>query len=365
MNYSVYLSPPHFNNTDTLDLNTLSTNNHFKEEFSNELVNLLKVKNISLLNSGTSSIHLALILLGVKTDDEVICSTFTFSASVNPIRYQKAIPVFVDSELDTWNMCPIMLENAIIDRIEKGKKPKAIILVHLYGMPSKMQELITIASKYKIPIIEDAAEALGSTYKGKSIGTFGEVGIFSFNTNKIITTFGGGALLTQSYELCQQADYLASQARDNVSYYQHSSIGFNYSMSNIAARVGVNQIQSLNDRIKKRRGNFFFYKEQLSSINSISFLDEPEGFYSNRWLTTILTDNFHTREKIRLTLERMKIESRPLWKPMHQQPIFEQYPKYLNGVSDDLFERGLCLPSGSDLTSEQKQRIIGIITSVF
>lgn len=324
-----------------------------------------RAKACSALASGTSAIHLALILLGVEQNDEVICSTFTFSASANPICYQKAIPVFVDSEKDTFNMCPELLEETIKDRITKGKKPKAIVLVHLYGMPSKMDELMSIASKYEISVIEDAAEAIGSTYKGKAMGTFGEIGIYSFNGNKIITTSGGGAMVSNNPEYCKKATFLATQARDVAPHYQHSNIGYNYRMSNIVAGIGRGQMEVLKDRVEARRANFDFYRKELSIINAISFVDEPEGFYSNRWLTTVLTDSFETREKIRLTLEKDNIESRPLWKPMHLQPVFEQYPKYVNGVSEDLFEKGLCLPSGSNLTQQQKEKIVTTIKSIF
>ncbi len=252
------------------------------------------------LSSGTAAIHLALIMLGVEEGDEVLCSTFTFSATVNPIRYQKAIPVFVDSETDTWNMNPVLLEEAIIDRIAKGKKPKAIILVHLYGMPAKMEEIMAIAKKYDIPVIEDAAEAIGSTYRGKAMGTFSEIGIYSFNGNKIITTSGGGALVSNDPEYIKKAIFLATQARDNAPHYQHSEIGYNYRMSNIVAGIGRGQMEVLNDRVEARRKNFDYYKKELSEIKSISFVEEPEGFYANRWLTTILTSSFETRERIRL-----------------------------------------------------------------
>ena len=322
-------------------------------------------KACSALSSGTAAIHLALILLGIKENDEVLCSSFTFSATVNPIIYQNAIPVFVDSEKDTWNMCPLMLKEAIIDRVKKGKKPKAIILVHLYGMPSKMKEIIEVSNEYEIPIIEDAAEAIGSTYNGKAMGTFGEIGIFSFNGNKIITTSGGGALVSNNPDYCKKATFLATQARDNAPHYQHSEIGFNYRMSNILAGIGRGQMEVLDERVKARRNNFKFYKEQLSHIEQITFIDELVGFRSNRWLTTILTDSFDTREKIRLSLDKENIESRPLWKPMHLQPVFKEYPVYNNDVSEDLFEKGLCLPSGSSLSAEDLKRVVSIITANF
>ncbi|MDN3643800.1 aminotransferase class I/II-fold pyridoxal phosphate-dependent enzyme [Lutimonas halocynthiae] len=323
-----------------------------------------QVKSCSALTSGTSAIHLALILLGVEADDEVLVSSFTFSATINPIRYQKAIPVLIDSEKDTWNMSPELLEQAIQDRIAKGKTPKAIILVHLYGMPSKMDELIGIANKYKIPIIEDAAEAIGASYKGRPMGGFGELGVFSFNGNKIITTSGGGALVSNNPDYCKKATFLATQARDEAPHYQHSQIGYNYRMSNIVAGIGRGQIEVLDDRVAARRKNFEFYKKELGDIPTISFVEEPDGFFSNRWLTTILTDSFETRERIRLVLEKENIESRPLWKPMHLQPVFEEFPAYTDGTSEDLFNRGLCLPSGSNLSLEDLRRVVGIIKEV-
>ena len=262
-------------------------------------------------------------------------------------------------------MSPDLLEVAIKERLQKGKKPKAILLVHLYGMPSKMDEILAIAENYKIPIIEDAAEAIGANYKGKAMGTMGIMGVFSFNGNKIITTSGGGALISDNPEYCKKATFLATQARDDAPHYQHTQIGYNYRMSNIAAGIGRGQLEVLNDRVKSRRKNFNFYKKELSNIQKISFVEEPEGFYANRWLTTILTDSYETREKIRLGLEKENIESRPLWKPMHLQPVFKEYPAYIDGTSEDLFERGLCLPSGSNLTNEEKQRTVYYIKSVF
>lgn len=371
MSEKIWLSSPHLTGEEqkyvkeAFDTNWVAPLGPNVNGLEKDICNYTGARACSALASGTSAIHLALILLDVEQNDEVICSTFTFSASANPIRYQKAIPVFVDSERDTFNMCPEMLEVAIQDRISKGKKPKAIILVHLYGMPSKMDELMQVASKYEVPVIEDAAEAIGSTYKGKAMGTFGEIGIYSFNGNKIITTSGGGAMVSNNQEYCNKATFLATQARDAAPHYQHSNIGYNYRMSNIVAGIGRGQMEVLDKRVEARRGNYSFYKNELSSIDDIAFIDELEGFYSNRWLTTILTHNFETREKIRLTLENENIESRPLWKPMHLQPIFEQYPKYVNGVSEDLFDRGLCLPSGSNLTQDQKEKVVTTINTIF
>jgi len=332
--------------------------------FQNDICNYVDAESCSLLNSGTSAIHLALILLGVQGGDEVISSTFTYSATINPILYQKAIPILVDSEMDTWNMSPELLEEAIKDRITKGKKPKAIILVHIYGMPSKMEELMSIALKYDIPVIEDAAEAIGASYKGKPMGGFGKLGVFSFNGNKIITTSGGGALVSNNPDYCEKASFLAAQARDDAPHYQHSHIGYNYRMSNIVAGIGRGQMEVLDNRVHSRRQNFEFYKKELTKFYNILFVEEPEGFFSNRWLTTILTDSFDTRENIRLALEKENIESRPLWKPMHLQPVFEGFPAYVNGTSEDLFNRGLCLPSGSNLTAKDLSRVVSVIKSV-
>ena len=367
----IWLSSPHLTGEEqkfvkeAFDTNWVAPLGPNVNGFEQEICNYTRAKHCSVLVSGTSAIHLALIILGVKEDDEVICSSFTFSASANPIRYQKAIPIFVDSEKDTFNMCPISLEKAIKDRIAKGEKPKSIIVVHLYGMPSKMDEIIEISKKYDIPIIEDAAEAIGSTYKGKAMGTFGEIGIYSFNGNKIITTSGGGALVSNNEEYTQKATFLATQARDVAPHYQHSHIGYNYRMSNIVAGIGRGQLEVLDDRVKARRANYEFYKKALKNIEQITFADEPEGFYSNRWLTTILTDSFETREKIRLALEKDNIEARPLWKPMHLQPIFKDYPAYTNGVSEDLFNKGLCLPSGSNLSKEDLERVVDSVVKVF
>ncbi len=304
-------------------------------------------------------------MLGVEQGDEVLTSTFTFSATINPIVYQKAIPVLIESESDTWNMSPIYLEQAIKDRMAKGKKPKAIMAVHLYGMPSKMDEIIAIAQKYNIPLIEDAAEALGASYKGKKMGTFGEIGIFSFNGNKIITTSGGGALVSNNNKWVEKARFLATQARDKAPHYEHTQIGYNYRMSNISAGIGRGQMQVLDTWVKKRRAIFEKYKQELSIIEGITFLEEPNAdFYSNRWLTTILTHSFEQRETIRLALEKKAIEARPLWKPMHLQPIFKAYPYYGDQLSERLFKTGLCLPSGSNMTEEQQLKVIEVINQV-
>ncbi len=316
---------------------------------------------VSALSSGTAAIHLGLKLLGVKSGDEVICQSMTFSATVNPILYENATPVFVDSEKDTWNICPELLEEAIKDRISKGKKPKAIIAVHLYGMPYKVDEINAVAKKYEIPVLEDSAEALGSTYKGVKCGTFAEMSILSFNGNKIITTSGGGALVSRKISDKEKAIFLATQSRDKAPHYQHSEVGYNYRMSNVVAGIGRGQMLVLDERVASRRNNYDTYVKELSDYTIFSFLNEPKESLSNRWLSCILTDEYNIREKIRLKLEKENIEARPLWKPMHLQPVFSKHPSYVNGVSEDLFNRGLCLPSGSNLKKEELDRVISEI----
>jgi len=323
---------------------------------------------ITALNSGTSAIHLALILLGVQAGDEVICQTMTFSASVNPVLYQGAIPIFVDSEAETWNICPDYLEAAIKDRIKKGKKPKAIIAVHLYGTPYKINEIHAIANRYQIPIIEDSAEALGSSYKGKKCGTFGDFGILSFNGNKIITTSGGGALISNSNEIQQKAVFYATQSKDEAVHYQHSEIGYNYRMSNICAGVGLGQIIILEDNVEARRNNHLFYRELFSENKNVELFEVlNEDYFSNYWLNTILVtqEGNKNKENLRLALEAKNIESRPLWKPMHLQPVFEKYPYYGAALAAELFEKGICLPSGSNLTNEDRNRIKEVIDTFF
>lgn len=316
---------------------------------------------VACLSSGTGAIHLALKLLGVGHEDEVLCQSFTFAASANPITYLGANPVFIDSERDTWNISPELLEKAILDRIQLGKKPKAIIAVHLYGMPYKINEVIAISKKYDIPVIEDSAEALGSSYKGLMCGSFGDMAILSFNGNKIITTSGGGALVSKDKSMKEKAVFLSTQARDNAPHYQHSHIGYNYRMSNVLAGIGRGQMEVLSDRVDARRNNFLQYKKHLAGIADISFLEEPAGSYSNRWLTCVLFPSFEMRETVRIALGHENIESRPLWKPMHLQPVFEDAVSYTNGISEDFFNRGLCLPSGSNLDQEDLERICSII----
>ncbi len=342
---------------------------------------------VAALSSGTAALHLALIILGVEAGDEVICQSMTFSASANPIAYQGATPVFVDSEPDTWNMCPRSLREAVEGRIAvRGEKPKAIIVVHLYGMPAKMEEIIAVADEFGIPLIEDAAEALGSTYRGRACGTFGRFGILSFNGNKIITTSGGGALVCHRPEDKQQAVFLATQARDNAPHYQHSQIGYNYRMSNICAGIGRGQMEVLDERVAARRAMTHFYVDLFKDIPGVEVLTEPSpDYFSNHWLTAILVDptasGGKTREDLRLALQADNIESRPLWKPMHLQPVFADCPFYTHdvegnqpdssnsaaqeSVSERLFVNGLCLPSGSNLTDQDRERIATVIKHVF
>lgn len=371
----IWLSSPHMGGKeldyihDAFDKNWVAPLGENVTGFESDLEKFLQSdKHVAALSSGTSALHLALIILGVQAEDEVICQSMTFSASANPIAYLGAQPVFVDSEEDTWNMSPTFLEAAIKDRLAKGKKPKAIIPVHLYGMPAKMNEIIEIANRYEIPVVEDAAEALGSSINGQQCGTFGEMAVLSFNGNKIITTSGGGALVTTTLEEKKETVFLATQARDNAPHYQHSKIGYNYRMSNICAGIGRGQMEVLQQRIQERNANFHFYKEILKNVNGIQFQEAPDQFFSNRWLTTILVNPELTRgidrEMIRLSLHERNIETRPLWKPMHLQPVFEGAPYYGDSVAENLFHNGLCLPSGSNMTEEEKERTKKALCSI-
>lgn len=315
----------------------------------------------AVLSSGTAAIHLGLQILGVSRGDEVLCQSFTFSASANPIAYLGARPIFIDSERATWNMSPALLRKAIEQRMAVHKKPKAILAVHLYGMPYNTEAIHTIAKEYDIPVLEDSAEALGSSCHGISCGSFGDIGVLSFNGNKIITTSGGGALVSKNKAYTDKAIFLATQARDEAPHYQHSHIGYNYRMSNVLAGIGRGQMEVLEDRVAARRSNYAHYEKELAGIDALEFLSEPHGYRSNRWLSCVLTPSFEHREKIRLALQEDDIESRPLWKPLHLQPIFEQDLSFLDGTSLDLFHRGLCLPSGSNLTEADLERIVQII----
>jgi dTDP-4-amino-4,6-dideoxygalactose transaminase len=368
-NSKIWLSSPHMGGNelkfvnDAFDTNWVAPLGPNVTGFENDLENYLShTVYVGALSSGTAALHLALVLLDVKYGDEVICQSMTFSASANPIVYQGATPIFVDSEKETWNICPNALETAIKDRIAKVKKPKAIIAVHLYGMPFKVDEVMAIANKYEIPVIEDSAEALGSAYKGKKCGTFGVINALSFNGNKIITTSGGGAIVTQTKEWKEKAIFLATQARDNAPHYQHSEIGYNYRMSNICAGIGRGQMEVLDEHVAKRRSMHEFYVELFQENEAISVFTEPNtDFYSNHWLSAITIESSKNQgksaEDLRHFLETQNIESRPLWKPMHLQPIFKNAPYYGGSIAEDLFNKGLCLPSGSNLTENDKEKI--------
>jgi dTDP-4-amino-4,6-dideoxygalactose transaminase len=379
MKNKIWLSSPHLGANELKYVNEAFLTNWIAplgphvNAFEHGLQVQTKSSHAAALSSGTSAIHLALILLGVNQGDTVFCQSMTFSASANPIVYQGAIPVFIDSESDTWNMDPVLLKAALVEAKQNGKLPKAIIPVHLYGMPAKMIEIRSIAKEYGVPVIEDAAEALGSRIENKPCGSFGEFGVLSFNGNKIITTSSGGALLSQNGEMIEKARFLATQAKDEAPHYQHSHIGYNYRMSNVLAGIGRGQLEVLNERVEARRTNYSRYVSYFSQLNengfNIKFQEETDSYYSNRWLTCILVDpklnNGLTREIIRLALDEENIESRPLWKPMHQQPIFAHSKAYLNGVSDKLFDDGLCLPSGSNLTDEEFDRIFQSLDHIF
>ena len=376
-NSKIWLSSPHMGGSEQKYVNEAFETNWVAPlgpnvtGFEQDIEKYLKVDcHVAALSSGTAAIHLGLVLLGVKSGDEVICQSFTFSASANPILYQGAIPVFIDSETETWNMCPKALEEAILDRISKGKKPKAIIAVHLYGMPFKVDEIRAVANKYEIPIIEDSAEALGSTYKGRKCGTFGDIGVLSFNGNKIITTSGGGALVASSKVLQEKAVFFATQSRDNAPHYQHSEIGYNYRLSNICAGIGRGQMEVLDNHVALRRKMHDFYVNYFACNEGITVFKEPNSdYFSNHWLSAILVNpnknNGKTREDLRQAFEKANIESRPLWKPMHLQPIFENYPYYGSKISEELFENGLCLPSGSNLDKEDRDRILDTLNFFF
>ena len=341
----------------------LATNGDFIDSFEEKFSNKLSSHEIVALNSGTSSLHLSMVLLGIGKGDEVICQTFTFCASANPIIYLGATPVFVDSEPETWNISPELLEDAILDRIANGKKPKAIVIVHLFGMPAKIQEIMSIASRYQIPIIEDAAEAVGSTYRGDYCGTFGDVGIYSFNGNKILSAGGGGALVSSKINLIQRAKYLSTQAREDLPYYQHLEIGFNYRMNNLCASVALAQLEQLDEFVEKRREINANYRKLLEGFVGISFQPEANESRSNFWLTAILIDEEVTgfsNDQVRVALMKNDIETRFLWKPLHLQPVFKEIKYFGGNVAKSFFHKGICLPSSVNLTFEDQERIVDI-----
>lgn len=368
----ILLSPPHFSKNEINFVEKLFQNQTYfnrNGDISSFEISLEKYfknrVNVACLSSGTAAIHIALLLAGVKKNDDVLCQSFTFSASVNPILYLGARPIFIESGLDTWNMCPNVLEHVILDRIKKGKIPKAILLVHAYGMPAKIKEIVTISKKFNISLIEDAAEAMGSKYQGQLCGTFGDFGIISFNTNKIITTLGGGALLCKSNGLKERAIFLSTQSKDKAPYCQHSTIGYNYRMNPLAASIGLEQIKLVQKYINLRRANNTFYNELFKTSEGIGVLREKgKDLYSNYWLSTITIDSdvtgFSWRD-LQIAFEKENIETRPLWKPMHLQPIFKECLMFGSGISEKLFDQGLCLPSGSNLTDNDKERISKVI----
>lgn len=371
----IWLSSPHMGGREEYFVREAFSNNWIAPlgpnvvGFEKDLENYLSENSfVGVLSSGTAALHLGLLLLGVKQNDEVICQSMTFSASANPIVYLGATPIFVDSEVDTWNICPDALETAIIDRIKKRRKPKAIIAVHLYGMPYKVAEIRTIADKYDIPILEDSAEALGSSFNGQKCGTFGDISVLSFNGNKIITTSGGGAIVSKSKSYIDKAIFLATQARDHAPHYQHSEIGYNYRLSNVSAGIGRGQMEILDKHVNLRREMHDFYNSLFSSIEDVTVFSEiNQDYFSNYWLSTILFNpkSNKNREELRLELEKENIESRPLWKPMHLQPIFKDAPFYGGTVSESLFNFGLCLPSGSNLSKNDKERIKSCVSNFF
>ena len=373
MKSKIWLSSPHMGGgemkyvQEAFDQNWVAPLGKNVDEFENAIQEFIEEdKFVAALSSGTAALHLALIQLGVGYGDEVICQSFTFSASANPIKYLGANPVFVDSDPVNWNMSPFFLEEAIKDRISKNKKPKAVIIVHLYGMPALMDEITAICSKYEIPLIEDSAEALGSTYKNKKCGTFGDFAILSFNGNKIITTSGGGALVGPTKETKEKTIFLSTQARDNAPHYQHSEIGYNYRLSNICAGIGRGQMEVLSDRIQQRRAINEFYKDVFSNIDAVNLFSEASSdFFSNHWLSSITIDkkvSTRTNQELMAAFTEENIETRPLWKPMHLQPVFNDCPYYGETVSEELFTAGLCLPSGSNITNDDKNRIYEVIS---
>ena len=371
----LYLSPPHLGRHElnyvhkAIEDNWVAPVGPNLAGFEADICEAVGVPYCVALNSGTAAIHLGLLALGVGPGDEVLCPSFTFVATANPIRYLGATPVFVDSEPDTWNLCPQRLREAIEDRIAKGKKPKVLLLVHLYGMPAKLPELLALAQEFDIPVLEDAAEALGASWELQPLGGFGRVGVFSFNGNKILTTGGGGALVTHDRALAERVRFLATQAKDDAPHYQHSEMGYNYRLSNILAGIGRGQMGLLPDRVKRRREIFAWYRQHLADLPGLTVALAPEavGSHSNRWLTTILLNPADAEahpprpavapETLRLHLETRNIESRPLWKPLHLQPLFADAPMYGGAVCADLFDRGLCLPSGTAMTDADLRRV--------
>lgn len=370
----LYLSPPHLGRHELNYLHKAIEDNWVApvgpnlDGFERDICEFTGAKHCVALSSGTAAIHLGLRLLGVGPGDEVLCPSFTFVATANPILYLGARPVFVDSEAETWNICPERLREALEDLRRQNRRPKALIIVHLYGMPCHLREILAVAAEFEVPVLEDAAEALGSRYEGRPLGSFGDVGVFSFNGNKILTTSGGGALVTNRQEWADKVRFWATQARDSAPYYQHSELGYNYRLSNLLAGIGRGQMELLEDRVKRRREIYGWYKEHLHAVPSLLLgPQEPEDGRSNRWLSCLLLNSAETTitpEYLRLRLETRNIESRPLWKPLHLQPLFADAPMYGGEVSASLFAQGLCLPSGSAMLDTDLQRVASSIISV-
>jgi len=354
MNKKIFLSPPYQSGTElkyireVLSSNYLAPVGEFINRFERSVCEFTKAKYAVALSSGTAAIHLALRAIGVKEKDYVLASTFTFIGSVAPILYQNAIPVFIDSDYDSWNINPNLLEIAINDLNKKGVHPKALVLTHLYGYPAKVDEIAAICKENDIILIEDAAESLGATYKNQQTGTFGKVGIYSFNGNKIITTSGGGMVVTDDEYLAKKIRFYSTQAKEEEQWYEHKEYGYNYRMSNLLAAVGLSQMETIEYRIRRRREIFDTYKKLLSEVEEIEFMEELPHVYANKWLTTLTFKRSNPFEIVK-RLALLNIETRPLWKPMHMQPVFKGSLAYVNGVSEDLFKRGICLPSGTDL----------------
>ena len=373
----IWLSSPHMSGNEmkyvqeAFDGNWIAPLGPNVDGFEKDLEQFLgEGTHVAAVNTGTAALHLALVMLGVEKDDYVICQSLTFSASANPIIYLGGIPIFVDSEPDTWNICPNALEDAVKSCIKKGKKPKAIITVCLYGMPYKVDEIREISDKYGIPILEDSAEALGSTYKGQKCGTFGDISVLSFNGNKIITTSGGGALVLKDEIYKKKAVFLSTQAKDDAPHYQHSIVGYNYRLSNVCAGIGRGQMEVINDRVALRRKNHEFYKEIFTSFVGVNFFSEPSlDFFSNHWLNAVIIDpnktNGFRSEDLSYEFQKENIESRPLWKPMHMQPLFNKAEYFGAIIAEKLFKFGLCLPSGSNMSNKDRERISEVIYKVF
>ena len=373
MDKPILLSTPHISEQELAFVQEAFTTNWIApvgphvDAFEQEFCQVVGSSHAAAVSSGTAALHLALRLLGISGGDEVFCSTLTFIASANPIVYQGGIPVFIDSDRTSWNMNPDLLREAIEKRAKQGRLPKALVLVHLYGQSADLDPILEVCNEYEIPLIEDTAEALGATYKGKSPGVFGKIGIYSFNGNKIITTSGGGMLVSEDKKLVDQARFLATQARDSAPHYQHSEIGYNYRLSNVLAGIGRGQLRVLKDRVAARRHNFEVYQQALGKLPGIEFMPEASFVMASRWLTclTIAPQAVGVdREKLRHALAQEQIEARPVWKPLHLQPVFADCECIGGAIAEDLFERGLCLPSGSNLTDEDRERVIQAITQV-